>query len=307
MIHGIAQELASHNSQPILSRISISVQIAFFAATGVLAVMSYATARKTIFQPLRVEIFKKQLESLSQILALFSGRGEVDLRDDFALDQLINVNIIRMYDDYAHFAFGVKQSRENRPYGPRLCPVSRFTKDQETGNVEGLELNDNYIDPRKAIKRKGREEQAPDAPDGKEISEQWDYKNAEIHLPRAFVEKGEEFRRLIDDPLCPKSIVSLMEKYLEDIDNNITAVEKVILECAKEMPSHYPSIEDLEDSDSGWIVNKITGRWANLQPAAKLIIDTCRAYFGSDDLLSSRKSIRDFRIKPRRARQNPPL
>ena len=249
-----------------LSRVSTSVQILFFLATGWVAVLSYVTAKKTLFQPLRTEIFKKQIEDLSLILGLFSGKGEVQLREEFAFDELIIANIAKMYDTYAAFAFDVVRPEEIWEYRHELCPVSIV-------RPEALELATSYrIDdiPEKLIKPK-----------------EWEYKGYDISLPRAFSAKEDDIKRILDSPLLPISVAEMLERYLAVVYNNAQIIQDAIIECANEMPLKYPKLDDLKKASPIWIENRIRSNFSHLVPVAKEINDYVRNYFDSDNLLPS--------------------
>lgn len=62
------------------------VQTAFYAVVATVTILTYMHARRTLFQPVRTEIFKEQLKELSQVLAPFVGKSEADLRNFFALE-----------------------------------------------------------------------------------------------------------------------------------------------------------------------------------------------------------------------------
>ena len=55
-------------------------QIAFFFVIAVVTVLTYKRAKKTILQPLRTEIFKKQLDDFSRVIRMFQGKEELTLR-----------------------------------------------------------------------------------------------------------------------------------------------------------------------------------------------------------------------------------
>jgi hypothetical protein len=248
----------------ILGQVSIIVQIAFFLSTGIVALLSYITARKTIFQPLRVEIFKKQLEDLSLVLKIFVGKGTYDLFEDFAFYDLIDANIAKMYDAYASFAFDSRRPEEQLEYRHELCPSSMVLPEglvALTGyRVEGVLA--------KPIK-----------------SEEWNYRNYEISLPRKFSENQSELQAVLDSPLLPRSIAAKLEDYLDVVEANASVVREVIDECAKDMPTKYPTPKHLQEASFGWIEHKILRDVKDLEPLADSINNSVRSYFDTDALL----------------------
>jgi hypothetical protein len=257
------------------------VQIIFFSIPGLVAFLSYITAKRTIFQPLRTEIFKKQIEDLSSILSLLSGKGEVDLRQSFAFKDLIQANIAKMYDAYAKFAFNIVRPEQRLEYRPELCPTAMVLP-------EALKLATEY-----------RTDDVTPAPKS-DRAEEWDYVHYTISIPRAFTDKEDEFKRIFDSPLLPQSIVGALERYLSVVRENAVIVSEVIQECAKEMPEKYPQVVDIEHASYSWIDSRINERLESLEPVAKLINRNAREYFDADNLLPARN--RRYRLMSRARR-----
>ncbi|HZN99519.1 MAG TPA: hypothetical protein VFB61_17480, partial [Gemmatimonadales bacterium] len=75
-----------------------SCKSSFGSFWQLLPFLTYRQARRTVLQPLRTEIFKKQLDGMTQVLQLFIGKAEHQLLDDFAFDELYSANIALLYD-----------------------------------------------------------------------------------------------------------------------------------------------------------------------------------------------------------------
>jgi len=252
----------------VLNQVSTIFQILFFFATGCVAILSYVTAKRTLFQPLRTEIFKKQIEDMGLVLKMFSGKGEVELREDFAFPALIIANIAIMYDDYGQFAFDWTRPEDLREYRHELCP-------QIMARLEALEPATGYL--------------IDDAPKEVAKPKQWKYEGYVIPLPRAFPAKQDEFMLILDNPVLPTTIVAMLEEYLNVILGNVDLVRDVIVKCAEEMPSKYPELNDLKKASYDWIRNRINSEFHELEPESKKINAYVRTYFGPDNLLPSKR------------------
>lgn len=259
-------------STSLLGQLSTIVQIAFFCITGAVAILSYVGAKRTFFQPLRTEIFKKQIESLAAILELLAGKGEVDLSNDFDFPALVNANIAEMYDAYLEFAFKMKRNEEELEYRPELCPVAMMLP-EFLQKASGFRMDD-----------------VPDR--ATEEPETWDYRHPGIALPRGYVNRRKEFDTILDNPLLPRSIAELVENYLSVVEDNAVVISEAIEECAPKMPEYYPNLEDLKNASFDWIYNQWVQKSASLQPLAKKINDAVRAYFDTDNLLPQRVKLK---------------
>jgi hypothetical protein len=116
----VGQEMTAMNYLDLVKDIT---QIVFWAVAATVAVLTYRQARRTILQPIRTEVFKLQLQAMSEIMGLFLGKDELSLRSELAFQTLFDVNVCDLCDAYAANFFDVKFDRENRPYNSRDCPM----------------------------------------------------------------------------------------------------------------------------------------------------------------------------------------
>ena len=99
-----------------VSTIKELFNILFFIVVGSVTVLTYLKANKSILQPMENEIFKNQLTEFTNIMDIFNGKSEVELREYFGLSDLIKVNAFFMLDNYASLFFGMNIDKERRPY-----------------------------------------------------------------------------------------------------------------------------------------------------------------------------------------------
>ncbi|MFJ4612193.1 hypothetical protein [Streptomyces griseus] len=228
-------------------------------------------ARKTIFQPLRTEIFKKQIDALAAALELFVGKSHMDLGDDFDLKFAELANFSKMYDRYLLYAFKMRRPEESLEYRVELCPVS-WVKEE-------------YLMLNMADKATGSE------PAKLKVLDEWAYEHYDISVPRKYLEREAEFRAVLDNPLLPTSIAALIEAYLDTMRQTLSAVAPVLEECAKEMPERYESLDDIKNVRFDWIQNRLNENRresiSSLSESAKVIVEEIRSYFDSDNLLPS--------------------
>lgn len=124
-------------AQDIVSIVRDIFQILFFVIVGLVTLLTYLKAKRTLFQPIKTEVFKEQIKVFSDILSFFRGKKEIDLSNEFNFDKLLEVNCISLIDDYASFHFDMKFDINERPYNASLCPVSIMS-------VNSLILMENY-------------------------------------------------------------------------------------------------------------------------------------------------------------------
>lgn len=251
-------------------------QIFFWISTVIIATMTYRNARKTIFQPLKTEVFKKQIESLEGVLKLFVGKGELILRDDFDFELLRHANIMKMYDAYAMHTFNKNRPLEILEYRSELCPTMIIS-------IEHLERNFRLVDDDKAPLG---EASGPFAAGRRG----WKYLAGETSLPAAYEEMSGRIRLALEDPLLPSPIAHALEDYLELAQGNALKISEIIRVMSDQMPRRYPSIMDLYDARTEWLENQVSENFEDLRPAAERVIKLAREYFNSDGLLPGKSA-----------------
>lgn len=249
-----------------LANTATLIQMAFWVIAATVAILTYRQARKTVFQPLRTEVFKRQLEDMAEILKVFAGKREHQLGKDAGFDSLIAANIEMMYDAYLSFAFGVKRPEEDRLYRNELCPTYRV-------KTEALQLANEHVVLEGGDNVSGEPAESP---------REWAYGADLLALPREFTEFEKKLELMLQNPLLPTSMASKVQNYRDKLDENCTIVENVIARCAADMPSKYPTMEVMAKASFSWIHNEIAGAMAPLEPAAQEIILYARQYFDSD-------------------------
>lgn len=103
--------------------VKVFAQIMFWGVASTVTVLTYLQARRTVLQPIRTEVFKVQLKSMSEIMGMFLGNGEIALRDKFDFRSLFDANFCYLMDAYASNFFDLRFEQESRPYSFRDCPV----------------------------------------------------------------------------------------------------------------------------------------------------------------------------------------
>jgi hypothetical protein len=250
-------------------------QVVFWGLVATVSLLTYLAAKKTILQPIRTEIFKVQLEEMRNILAMFVGKGETELRKAYAFDKLLFANSVMMYDEYAKTFFDHEADSKNRPYGDAECPISSITQ-------AGMEKHFVHLDD-SVPEAPGRH---PEAKDPRVRAALWaDYEHYNLRLPKEFSEQEKNIRDLLENPLLPTPCVALLTSYIQTAHENSECIRDLLTECAKEMPQKYPSLDALKSSSFGWINNSYTRKCADLKPKADEVTAFIRSCYDVDNLL----------------------
>jgi hypothetical protein len=247
------------------------VQILFWITAGTLAVLTYRQARKSLFQPLRVEVFKYQVELLTQVNALLALKQETELRQFFDFDAVLAWNSRVLMEAYAWTTFTAQP-----PPGGGVLDSNREVL---IGALISLPL-DEYVEL-VAAPEAGNENKKPrEEPTKAEWS---DYRHGAIHITRNYSDAVSTVEALIRNPLLPEGLRPLLEELLEAVSANILAVGTAMDEVASQLPISYPSLAAVQSSELSWVQNTWNSKATTLEPIADRIVQWARSYLQTDD------------------------
>lgn len=240
--------------------------ILFFIIMATVSILSYLKARKTILQPMRNEVFKQQLKIFSEIMEVFNGKSESDLRRFFGISKLFDANVALMLDKYLISELGYKPTGK-RPYNQEVCPGSIMTQDFIDKNIQSTEYN---FESNKT-----------------ENNINWDnYKHGEIKVPDKTWKALSRIDKLIKSPLLPKKCINELVSIKKLVHQNIFLVGKILSSVSKELPKKYKNKEDFLNLETIWIWNKYNREFENLEEPAEELASYLREYLQVDSLLN---------------------
>lgn len=243
------------------------LQIAFWVTLGVIAILTYRQARRTLLQPLRTEVYKLQLTEMKDLLAIFVGKGEMGLVRHFDLDGVLDANASALVDAYASGELGAEvKDPDDRPYSPKNCPGGMIVMpSDEVVELMGLVR--------------------PDETSSYEtdVTSDWASRRVTmVHLTHGYYAAEDGLESFLSDPLIPGELADLIQKFLDAVRNNVSSMLTVLNGVSPSLPELFPSIESLESLQMAGLHNDWNRCRPSLEPLAQEIITYARAYFASD-------------------------
>lgn len=242
------------------------IQVLFFLVIGAVTILTYLKAKKTILQPIRTEIFKEQLKVFSTLLTMFSGRDELELRNDLGTDKLFLANATWLMDQYARHFFDLEVDENKRPYGREACPITIIPE-------KYLEHDTLHLMPGESS------EKPPKGTPATKAAVWAKYKFDLVKLPKEYTARRREIERIIASPLVPKNLAQLLLEYLVLARKNVEVLRLVLTSCASELPEKYPDLETMKKASMAWINNRYNNKFQALEPKAGEITEFLRNYF----------------------------
>lgn len=262
---------AIQGSSSITEDILNVVQIIFFIVTGILAVFTYLGARRTVLQPIRTEVFKQQLNVFSEILVIFNGKDEIQLREYFNFNYLVRINSFYLLDKYAKLYFNINSIEREKEYDNWKNVI--FTKKYEEQFFEfrsdgSIFAHDNDIKYT-----------------GKSDIDIWNnFIIDKILLPEDLVIAISTIRELAGSALLPSECANYLYQIINTVNDNINSIEELLYEVAAELPNKFRDPKDSNSLDLTWISNSYYKRFHNLDIEVDKLLKYIKGYLEIDKL-----------------------
>jgi hypothetical protein len=261
-------------------------QIVFWICVASVTVLSYIQARKSLFQPIKTELFKVQVAEFKEIMKIFSS-DEITLRGRCDFDAMLNANITKMYDDYVKLSLGFIVEDE-RAYNTKDFPMSIIP-------IEKLIRVESHI----------KEDENKESAVKKLEWSEYDYH--ELRISRKYVDFKKEIEDFTVSPILPTKLISLIEDYMELCHENLILIEKTLNSAVLHMSDYYKTVEDVKRAEFYWIRTNYVRDFKPLKPKAEEIVKYVRDYFDPDGVLTGQLAKRRswfFKSKARKAKGN---
>ncbi len=224
--------------------------ILFFITMIALGLLSYLQARKTLFSPIKTEIFKIQIEEFKSVLAFFNKRSSTDFDHEFDLHKTLELNALRMQCAYISLFFKDKVTPTEE--------MINFLKNTGHGMlVNETQASKFFRQVSPGSELKTRTESSEEELTAATILARW----GEFMLPGTeytikYFEKMEELTQLAASPLLPKQLKDLIYDFRDLMNKQLEGIGKHVHLAAKEMPSRYSTASDAMKFNPAWIWNK---------------------------------------------------
>lgn len=258
--------------------VSQAVQIVFWVVAGTIAVLTYRQAKGTVFQPLRVEVFKQQLAVLTRVSEDFVSRDESALRQYFDLENCVSFNAGLMFERFLEDVHGLK----------RKTPLIEEFREDFPGGVVSLESMESNFELVKApidtsLQPTTAESDTKDAKKTVWRRPDWDhYKHDLIAVSRGYTNAYEHVLALVRDPLVPRELAQLLQELADAASANLHAIEPAMAEAAQKVATSYATFDGTTYPDLAWVSNIWNRKSTPLEPIAGRIGEFTRAFVESE-------------------------
>lgn len=201
------------------------VGVAFFIGTGILALLTYKNARKTLLNPMKSEVVKQQTDLFIELLSFLK---QLKNDEDTIYDQTLYINIFGTLSKAGLIPKEAMASVEEIEglggiYFPTLGP-NQF-------NFEVI--TEVYVPSEKVSEPISEEKTLYD------IIEAGEFQVERLGFPKIYDVNCEQLNEYIRNPLLPTPIINLLKEIDRSISDNIAgAAKKAVKEIIDDAPSH---------------------------------------------------------------------
>ncbi|MFL9594146.1 hypothetical protein ACKC5O_19340 [Aeromonas schubertii] len=277
----IEPELPKSTTLTTAQRVTIAkdtANILFFIAMATVGVLSYRQAKKTVFSPIKTEIFKYQLEVFEDVIRHFQNKGEYELKSDMDIDTIIDINSFELVNSYVEtFMKGEIQVNED---------AKKEKMAKAKGAIVSQEYAQEYFEVLGVDKPVEHKKDEPKDPALK-LSVWNERKYGLVHFTEKYDQSVKEIQRFQDSPLLPSDLKKLLSDYSMLMHKTLSTVGETMEEVGKEMPKSFRTKESITQFSVGWVSNLHNDRTPKLEPKAKEILEYINKYLGIDNLAKS--------------------
>jgi hypothetical protein len=249
--------------------------IIFFLTVSIVAVLSYLQARKTLFSPIKTEIFKLQIEAFQDVLAFFNKRSSADFDNEFGFNEILEINSLRMFHSYIEVFFKeqikptdeVKERLRSAVFG--VITSEEFLEEIKPGS-ELVEKNQEILD-----------ELTPEM----KLAKWNDYKHGAVEYTKSYHEKMEELSKIAASPLLPKELTDKLYEFIALMHHNLSCIGETIVECSGEMPKMYNTPDKMIKARPDWIWNKFNRNRKDTSELTESILRYINEYLKVNEIM----------------------
>ncbi|EIJ0971113.1 hypothetical protein LH716_004199 [Vibrio vulnificus] len=253
--------------------------IGFFVAMSTVAILSYLQARKTLFSPIKTEIFKLQVDEIKKVLEVFNHKRQSDFDKEFGIQEVFDMNAREMHMAYINCFFKDKVQRpqelidklDSIRYGAIVSEkhASKFfvkvSAGEEMQQIESSESEP--IEPALKLAKWG------------------EYEHGMIHFTKKYNDATEELSKLASSPLLPKELTDKIYKVIGINRKNLSLLGEVVTDAAKEMPNTYETVEKAIGFQPSWLWNEYNGRRESVDQSVSEILTYINSHLKINDIM----------------------
>ena len=262
------------NISELITQTKDVVNIIFFIVIGSLAILSYLQAKRTLFTPLKTEIFKLQLKAIEELLTFFNLDALNDIHSKFDLSKIVQLNSEELVIAYAKAFFGT----EIKNFNERL---SNFT---------GFLLTDSYakenVFPIDTPMHEISDPNPPTIDNPAVILARWQkFEFGIVGFTEKFSTAKNQLKVFLASPILTPEIKNLITEFEQTVNKNVLLTAEILTKAAQEFPNRYPTIQSINEASFDWIWSEYNQEKIDLEELQLSILKHIGNYLKTDKII----------------------
>ena len=264
-----------------LKSLTVSVRdlfnILFYAVVSAISILSYLSAKKTLFTPIKTEIFKMQIGVFQEILAAFQNRTNIDFSEQFDFFHILSGNALLMMNEYIRDSFKDQVNIDEKA-------IKENFRD-----FVGAVASEDYLASRFFVP------EGPSLMDRDEESEadigvggqrNWsEYKCGNVRFTKKYAVESKKIEHLIASPLLPVELRQKLEAFHQAVLSNLFLTMKILTDVGRTLPDKFTDLESTRDYSPLGIWTLFNSESESLETHAHEIAAFVRDYLRIEELM----------------------
>jgi hypothetical protein len=252
--------------------------VGFFVIIAIIAFLTYRQAKKTVFAPFNVEIFKLHLEEMKSLLLFLSERNTTRAVDLFDYYNIAIINGFTAIDKYQDTFFSDDLAHNGLKAQEIYKSIVGVWMDPTTMS-ECAE----YMNYATEFERELKDDKTPHDPALK-LAHWGKYKHSSVHFTAHYKNSVNTIEKFANSPLLPEKIRASLHDLLNTLRDNLRILGGIITERAKEFPERFPTAEHVMKGNAIWLYNEFNRNMTNPDQAIEEILIKIKTYMKADAL-----------------------
>lgn len=252
--------------------------IVFFITMIVIAILSFLQARKSLFAPIKTEIFKLQVNAFQDVLKFFNEHSPHDFDQIFEIPTIFSMNAEHLRIAYIETFFKDEISLNEEHLNS--------LRDAAVGAIlvrEHVTLNA-FVIPGEELEETKPKEEKQLSPEMK-LAKWNEYKHFQINFTHGYQEQMEVLAELASSPLLPKQLTDLIYEFKEIIEKNLFLMSSHLTEAATKLPTKYPTAQDIMKLKQDWMWIKFNHERDKTDETVNKILKYIHSYLKINEIM----------------------
>lgn len=244
------------------------VTILFYLITGLLAVLSYINARKTLFSPIKTEVFKAQLKEFDLITDKFRNIGSYNICKFFDEEKILYNNSCILIIDYIKIKFGKNISLADFSQEDLYGAV--VSSDDLKGRIQKINLTDTENSNNTVFK---------------EEDSLGKLSVCEIYITKDFYEQIESIKRLGKSPVLPEKIFEQIKSLINAEYDNLYKMMEVLSDFKNKLPEIINKEEEISNINFMGLWNSYNDKKFDVYRKVETINESIKKYLKVENIV----------------------